>query len=484
MNTSATPSPPRFDRLRIKLFLIIAGVNAVLAITAYLFFSWSFDRGVAESLKQADVARLDSMIATLVVGYEREGGWAWIVKDKDRWDDMSRSALGLPPRAPEEVDAKPGTPPLEPPVREYPLTLNRRLLLFDAERKLLIGRAERVVEAELKAIESKGRVVGYVGYIPRLQFVESVGRVYSDRQDSRFAALAAGMLATALLLGAGLAHWLTERVRAVARGTAALIQGDYDIRLGAKGQDELAQLARDFNKLAETLKATREARSQWIADIAHELRTPLAILRGEIEALQDGVRPLNPTTLGSLAQEVNRLSRLVEDLHLLSTADRGALTYAFEPQDLRELIEESVEQHATPLRERGLRLRLNLTSETSVQGDAVRLRQVFDNLMQNSLRYTDAPGELQVDMKRDGEDVVVDWQDSSPGVSANDMPKLTDRLFRVEASRNRDSGGAGLGLAIARAIVLAHHGSMSAQSSKLGGLWWQLRFPSYRGLHG
>src|SRR5262245_33444111 len=139
------------------------------------------------------------------------------------------------------------------------------------------------------------------------------------------------MLGAAIVLKTGLAHWLTQRVRRIARGAEALMHSDYEIRLTTEEQDKLAALARDFNSLAETLATTRHARQQWITDIAHELRTPLAVLRGEIEALQDGVRPLGRESLGSLAQEVAHLGRLVEDLHLLSLSDLGALSYYREP---------------------------------------------------------------------------------------------------------------------------------------------------------
>jgi two-component system sensor histidine kinase BaeS len=306
----------------------------------------------------------------------------------------------------------------------------------------------------------------------------AIERALSEQQDLRFAAIALGMLVAALVLGAGLAHWLTKRTRAVARATAALIRGDYDVRLQARGHDELAQLARDFNELAATLAANRRARQQWIADIAHELRTPLAVLRGEIEALEDGVRPLGPASLGSLAQEVAQLARLVEDLHLLSLSDLGALDYRKEPLDLAEVVEDIVDAHRRALAERGLEVELRLERGARILGDATRLGQVFGNLMQNSLRYTDSPGRLAVALRRAGGRVVVDWQDSSPGVSERDLPRLTERLFRVDASRSRAGGGSGLGLAIARAIVEAHDGTLVARASPLGGVWWEITFPA------
>jgi two-component system sensor histidine kinase BaeS len=483
----ASEAPPRaasgsragFDRLRVKLFLAIAGANALLAVAAYLFFSWTFDRGFVEYLNRADQARLDALVSTLATGYGREQSWAGLVNDRNRWSDLTRDALGLPRssrRAPGEETSSPPPAPAGP-LRELPLTIDPRLFLFDEGRQLLIGRADFAPQAVLKPITWQARVVGYLGYIPRPQFVESIDRVFSAQQDRKFAAVALGMLGAALVLGAGLAHWLTKRTRAVASATAALIQGDYDVRLEASGEDELARLARDFNRLAATLAATRDARRQWIADIAHELRTPLAVLRGEIEALQDGVRPLGQASLGSLAQEVAQLARLVEDLHLLSLSDLGALSHSREALDVGEVVEEAIDAQRRALEERGLHVELQIERGGNILGDGTRLAQVFGNLLQNTLRYTDSPGRLAVAVRRAGGRVVVDWQDSSPGVPDEELPRLTERLYRVDASRSRAGGGSGLGLAIVKAIVDAHEGMLVARASPFGGLWWELSFP-------
>jgi two-component system sensor histidine kinase BaeS len=327
----------------------------------------------------------------------------------------------------------------------------------------------------LKPIVLNAATVGYLGYIPRPEILESIERLYLRRQHGAFAAIALGMLAAALLLGAGLSTWLSGRIHRVAEATHRLIEGNYSVRLEPQGNDELARLAADFNMLARTLEAAREARSQWIADIAHELRTPLAILRGEIEALQDGVRPLTQESVSSLASEASRLSRLVEDLHTLSLSDLGALSYHMEPVDLAEIASDAIDAQRRALAEKGLQLELSLAPAT-IRGDAGRLGQVFGNLLQNSLRYTEAPGVLAVRIEPDAR---VIWEDSAPGVPAEDLPRLTERLFRVDGSRSRAGGGSGLGLAIARAIVDAHGGTLAASASPLGGLRIEIRFPRH-----
>ena len=464
----------RLDRLHVKLFLAIAGAIAAMTLAAYLVFSLSFDRGFVEYINRADEARLETMTDRLAEGYALAGNWDWITKDRDRWTEMSRDALGFSPRA--NFDQAPATPPQNRSER-LPLTIDPRLLLIDTDHKQLIGRPEAMRLAVLKPITVNDAVVGYLGYVPRLERLQSIERVYLDRQHVTFAVLAVGMLLASLLLGAGLSYWLTRRIRALAHATDALIQGRYDLRLEASGHDELAQLARDLNTLSATLAAAREARQQWIADIAHELRTPLAVLRAEIESLEDGVRPLDQAAVSSLAHEAARLARLVEDLRTLSLSDLGALTYHKEPVDVAEVVADTLEAQRRTLNEHGLQLEMQLPQGVMVMADAERLSQVFSNLLQNSLRYTEAPGKISIAMRREGERVILDWQDSNPGVPAEDLPRLTERLFRVENSRSRMGGGSGLGLAIAKAIVEGHGGTITAHASTLGGLWIEIALP-------
>jgi two-component system sensor histidine kinase BaeS len=459
----------RLDRLHVKLFLAIAGAIVGLTLVTYLVFTWSFERGFVQYMNRADAERLDLLTDRLAEGYVREGGWAWITGNRERWAAMSRDALGL--RASDTTGTR----------RALPLTIDPRLLLFDGDRALLIGRPETASRAVLLPIEAGGRVVGHLGYVPRTERLESLERVYLFRQRLAFGAVALGMVLAALVLAAGLAYWLTRRMRALVQTTNALIRGDYTARLTPRGHDELAQLARDFNTLAATLAAAQDARRHWIADIAHELRTPVSILRGEIESLQDGVRPLNQDNVASLGHETARLARLVEDLHTLSLSDLGALTYHREPVDLADVLMDAVAGQRREAEARGLTLTLDLQENTMVLADESRLAQVFANLMQNSLRYTDVPGTIAVAVRREGDRAVVDWQDSAPGVAAEDLPRLTERLYRVEGSRSRAGGGSGLGLAIARAIVEGHGGTLTPGASPLGGLGVRLVFPRWSG---
>lgn len=464
----------RFDSLRVKLFLAIAGVNALVVLLAYLVHGWSFDQGLAAYLNRADEARMAPLVERLGQGFFEHGSWQWLVDDHETWHRLLREELGIPAGGSRGRDkGRAGDRRRDGYAGSW---TDGRLMLLDAQRVAQIGPPDRAAEALLTPIEAQGRLVGYLGRTARRELVESLENAISAQQGRQFAAVALGMLAAVLLNAALIAGWLTRRLAVVGAGAAAVAQGDYAVRLPARGHDELSRLTDDFNRMAGALQAAQAARQRWIADIAHELRTPLAGLRAEIEALQDGVRQPSPARFESLAQQVERLTRLVEDLRLLSLSDLGALDYRTEPLDLGLLVSEFL--HHPPVPCPGLRLDLDLPAGLRVQADAARLQQMLGNLLQNTLRYCDAPATLAVRLRRDGPALHLRWEDSPPGVAPEDLPRLTERLFRVEASRSRASGGSGLGLAIVRAIVEGHGGRLTASASALGGLAWDIALPA------
>jgi two-component system sensor histidine kinase BaeS len=237
-------------------------------------------------------------------------------------------------------------------------------------------------------------------------------------------------------------------------------------------------LAQDFNVLAGTLEKNEQLRRNLVADISHELRTPLAVLRGELEAVEDGVRSLTPQTIASLQAEVSMLSKLIDDLHELSLADVGALTYRMGNVDVVELLRNTVSLFQERLASKTLGVELELPANLPpVRGDAQRLTQLFTNLIENSVRYTDPEGMLQIAVQQDHQSLIITLQDTTPGVPSEALPRLFERFFRVETSRNRQLGGSGLGLAICQRIVEAHNGNIEASQSGLGGLKITITLP-------
>jgi two-component system sensor histidine kinase BaeS len=207
------------------------------------------------------------------------------------------------------------------------------------------------------------------------------------------------------------------------------------------------------------------------------------VLQGEIEALLDGIHNITPETIRSLHAETLRLKRLVEDLYQISLSDLGTLSYRKENLAPVEVLKDSIEYYRAEFDRKGIVLKENISGGREAIGfaDRERLKQLFVNLLENSLRYTDAGGTLKIVTEVSGEFITIEFQDSKPGVSMNDMEKLFERFYRVEGSRSRNSGGAGLGLTISKKIVDAHEGIISAHPSPLGGLLIRIRMPVFEG---
>jgi two-component system sensor histidine kinase BaeS len=299
-----------------------------------------------------------------------------------------------------------------------------------------------------------------------------------ERQTRIFGIIALVMVLVSVLLAIPLVYQLLVPVKAMIGGAEKLTSGDYSIRIPVASKDELGQLSEHFNLLATTLERNEKSRRRYMADISHDLRTPLAILQGEIEAVQDGVRDVG-SSLPVLHSEVKHLNRLVGDLHELSLSDIGALNYRKHLVDPVIALEQVIEQYIPRMADRNIDLTSTLPGEgtLSLNADPNRLRQLFTNLLENSLRYTDGGGRVDVTMYQEGRKLKIRFQDTAPGVPEEAFPKLFARLYRVETSRNREKGGSGLGLAICKNIVEGHQGHIAACPSPLGGLSVEVTLP-------
>jgi two-component system sensor histidine kinase BaeS len=288
-----------------------------------------------------------------------------------------------------------------------------------------------------------------------------------------------GIVLTALLLtllATVGAVWVGRRwlrpVRDVQHAARRVAQGAFDVRLAPHGNDELADLSRDINAMATSLQQLEASRRRWMAELSHEMRTPLAVLRGEVEALVDGMRPLTAAAMLSLQEEASRVTRLVEDFHQLALSDLRALPCSFAPVQPAALLRDALARVQPRAASAGLHLDLDEAGAPPLaHWDPQRIGQLLSNLLENSLRYTDAPGRVVVQLRLDGAGrAVLCVDDSAPGVPAGDHARLFEPLYRVDASRSRRLGGSGLGLAICRAIVRSHGGHIEAGASPLGGV--------------
>jgi len=493
-------------RLRLwhRLYIAFAALSILALLAFALLQQNNFRRGFLDYLNRLSLERLEEPARRLGEEYALHGNWQF-AQGNER--DLMR-ALGLaqeqnvdaenfrpPPRRADdpfgplphrdEGDFRPPPPrraadgPRPPRRPAGPLNLLERVLLLDAKGERVNGNPEVAKDSPSIKIQSNGQTVGTLLLQPMPGLRGGIDTTFANNQIKYAAIAALLVLLGALALAWALSRWLLAPIRALSKGARALAAGDYATRIASTRKDELGELATDFNQMANALEKSQQARRQWGADIAHELRTPLSILRGEIQALQDGVRQPGPETLASLQAECGRLAGLVDDLYQLALSDAGALSYRFETLDLSELLQEIIAGQKIAMQQAGLELQLVLpTSPISLRADRQRLLQLFGNLLSNSLRYTDAPGRVKVEATRMGNFWQISVADTAPGVPSDAMEKVFDRLYRVEPSRSRAFGGAGLGLSICRNIVNAHGGSIEAKASAEGGLWIRVLLPA------
>lgn len=490
--------------IKYKLFFIILSAHVLVYVAFTSIVYYNFNRGFLQYISRVEERQVPAMIRGLEEFYVTNGSWdalrdspiAEVQAERGRlWQDLFRDAIEKA-ADPELIAAMQGQNRRPGPVggftpndwyytSEYS-PARPYLHLLDIDQSIIRGTSNQFFAdlATLNPIIVAGKTVGYLAVTSRQQLSEQADVLFADKQQSDLVLVMLILGVFSALIAFPAATILTRPVREVVAGARALTEGNYSSRIPVRGTDELAKLSEDFNTLAKTLDQNQTARQQWIADISHELRTPLAILRGELESVQDGIRPLNADTLDSLHQEVVHLTTLVNDLHELSLSDVGALVYKKQPLNLSDILDTGIEKHRRLARQHELTVELDINSSDAelalpVLGDPDRLLQLFDNLMQNSCRYTDKGGQVKIQAYEQGDHIIVKWFDSTPGVSDKDLAYLFDRLYRVEMSRNRAKGGSGLGLAICQNIVKAHDGTITASHSPLGGLQLTITFPRY-----
>lgn len=302
---------------------------------------------------------------------------------------------------------------------------------------------------------------------------EAMPDLYRAFRMSFNEALAYALLA-AILAAAGVSVFFSRRVifplRSMMSASQRIAEGHYDERVDLHGEDEIAELAGRFNRMAERLEAVESMRRRLIGDVTHELRTPLTAIKGSMEGLIDGVLPADQETYEQIHQEAGRLARLVDDLQELSRVEAGAYELDLKPLELPGLIELVSRRLAARFEAARLRLDRNLPPDLPrVLADEDRLVQVMMNLIGNALQYTPEGGVVTVSASVVNGRMQVSVRDTGIGIPPEHLPHIFDRFYRVDKSRSRQAGGgSGIGLTIARHLVEAHGGKLRAESAGTG----------------
>lgn len=499
-------------KINTKLFTAVLTTNiAVLSVMAWVLSS-GFEKGFSDYLQQEQKQYLKPLVSSLKETYLENSSWEDLRHNPRQWHQLLLENLpgARRNRAPEKFsfDDRPRHPPphlrqpgqdhRSPPHRRPPGQNHRppppmkhapppsdafgfapRLSVLDLDKEKIIGPNANSETALLLPVNIENDTVGWLTMASIDLPIDQYAIQFREQQRLKMY----WILVLAIMVS-GLAAWMLTRmflqpINALTQGTAKLSSGDFSTQIDIQTNDELGKLAHDFNQLSNTLKQNEQMRQKWIADISHELRTPLTILRGEIEALTDGIRQADKRSLKSLHSEVIALNKLVDDLYELALSDIGALNYRKNDIDIITILDDVISCFSQRFESQHITLEKHWEAEAPILvfADENRLTQLFNNLLSNSLRYTDSGGVLKISTSLIDRNLLLVFEDSAPGVSRDEAKLLFERFYRVENSRNRKTGGAGLGLSISRNLVEAHDGRINATASTLGGLMIKILLP-------
>ncbi len=429
------------QRIWVKLAVVLMAVSVSGILLSTLLSIKEMDYHFSLYLDEINRKHAQEIVALLKENNEKNGGW-----------NQETSEL----------------------LRGIGSVLDLNIRLYDQNRQWLAGQTAQTTAtaggenaSPLIAIEKDGQIIGYVSIAP-----SSAAATEMLAEHFRWAHTSAmewAMAILTLLVGV-LSVWLARRivkpVENMRKASLVAAGGDLTVRVPPlRGKDELAELVQSFNQLVAALETQEALRKRLTADIAHELRTPLNTLLAQVEGMIDGVWEASPEHLESTRSEILRLTRLVHDLdQVMQAAETMGLK---ERLDVSDVLRDVVQSMEASFQKAGIAVIRELQPHAWVQGDRQRLSQVFVNLLSNSLKHTPVHGQVRVTVSRDGQLVTACIADTGAGIAEHDLPFVFERFYRGDRSRQRGTGGSGLGLTIAKGIVDAHQGSIAIQS-KLG----------------
>lgn len=534
---------PAFKKTSIRVPIAMRLFVAILltAVTIALGGLWMLDLAMQESfaayVTQIEAKKLDGFVTQLQQDYQQSGHWPdfsnqeqgdWL---RHRYDAYMFSnmhgehRLGMIPRdQPSDLQSgqieRPQMPPLSdrrnerdrfhdhafsfngpqddfqmgrtqfpfdrsffsPPKFEPDrLGVASRLGLLDVHGVLLTGLATSATAPRREIRTSQG-VVGYLTLKPGIDPQDVLSIDFFTKQKTQLLWIGIGCILLSAVVASLLARHFRAPIQGLMESAEHLIQGQFSAKNQINRSDELGALGQKMNQLADILSHHESSRRQWVADTSHELRTPVSVLRAQIEAIQDGVREPSVQHLQLMHRQVLSLTRLLDDVYDLARADVGQLPLTRRMFTPWSIVRDECEAFHEPMREQGLFLEvIEPQACPQLEGDPDRVRQVVVNLLENSRRYTNSGGTVRVSSELQTLQKATFWtlyvDDSLPSVSDAVLAHLGERFFRADSSRTRETGGSGLGLALSCQVAMAHGGELLFEHSPLGGLRVILRLP-------
>ena len=366
----------------------------------------------------------------------------------------------------------------------------QRLMLVNVDGQIVADSSdtstgEHLDKSELNtAIKLKNgfRTVGYLIAESGMGFTSESGQQLIERLNTAalIAAIIAGVLS--LILALVLSYTILRPIRELTEAAGLLGEGDLSQRVPIHGKDELAVLGRKFNQMADSLESEKESRRAMTADIAHELRNPLAVQRASLEAMQDGIYPITSDNLQPAIEQNLLLSRMVDDLRTLALADSGQLKLNLTDVNISKLAEIILNRFQAKADEKKISFKLQTKAyvdenDCLIYADPMRIEQILTNLLSNAIQHTPHKGRIGVEIKRGVKQVNIMISDNGPGIPEDSIPLIFERFYRADRARSRMDGGTGLGLAIARQLAETHGGTLTASNHPNGGAVFTLSMP-------
>lgn len=452
--------------LRIKLILAFSIVAIVAVLGIVIFANLDSERQVSSYVARGGQYGLTKLVEDLENYYEVNGTWEGV--DSVISDSNFRGG------------------------RNNQRGNNTGLQLLDEHRVVVWGSTSDIVgtvidQADLadaiQLYSSRSNTVGYL--LVDASYTVGVEDITPFVTRLREVVLYSGIVAIilAIVLAILLSNYLLKPVKALTRASGELSSGNLSSRVTVKGNDELTDLANTFNHMAASLETAEERKKALTADVAHELRTPIAVQKAQLEGMLDGVIPLTTDNLETALHQTDLLSRLVDDLRLLAMADAGEIQFQYRDTELKGLIEQVAGQFGRQLQSDGTRIVCeikNFENQNIYLIDPDRLTQILHNLLSNAQRYGRKGGVISVLCEEQLDKVSISVKDDGPGLPESAIPHLFERFYRHERARSRETGGTGLGLAISKRLAVLMGGDLTAGNHPDGGAVFTLELPNKR----